>query len=162
MAQALARLLRERGEPVRVVASRNPEHAAAAARFVGGIAAAQYSELPRHASRILIAVPDDALPGVGVQLAEAGMRAGSALHTSGARGLEVLAALSAQGVSCACLHPLQAVSTPEEGLAVLPGAAFGITGEPPTVTWAEQIVSLLKGIALRIPAASGRSITRRR
>lgn len=147
---ALGRLLRERGVPVAAVASRSAAHAAAGAAFVGGGAvAASYSELPAHASRILIAVPDDAIGGVAGALA---MRRGAALHTCGARGPEALATLAAAGVSCGALHPLQTVASPEEGVAALPGAAFAIDGDGAAGAWAEQIVALLGGLPLRIPA----------
>jgi predicted short-subunit dehydrogenase-like oxidoreductase (DUF2520 family) len=153
VAQALARLLRERGEPVVAVASRNHAHAVSAARFIGGAVEVPYSELPQHVTRVLIAVSDDALPIVAAQLAEAGMRTGAALHTCGVRGPEALAALAAQGVSCAALHPLQTVSTPEHGLRVLPGAAFAVTGGGLAATWAERVVVLLDGVVLPIAAA---------
>lgn len=152
MAQALGRLLRERGEPVVAVASRNPDHARAAAAFIGGAEAVPYSALAERVTRVLIAVSDDALPQVAATLASSGMHGGAALHTCGARGTEALAALEASGVSYASLHPLQTVTSPEQGLAALPGCAFGITGEGPAAAWAERIVALLGGRALRIPA----------
>jgi predicted short-subunit dehydrogenase-like oxidoreductase (DUF2520 family) len=155
MGQALGRLLRERGEPVVAIAGRNPEHASAAAAFVGGGArAVAYRELPLHASRLLIAVPDDAIGEVARTLAEAGMHAGAALHTCGARGLEALDHLRAAGVSCGTLHPLQTVANPEEGVRVLPGVAFAVDGDAEAAAWAEQIVSLLSGQVLHIPTAS--------
>ncbi|MEK7408889.1 MAG: DUF2520 domain-containing protein [Acidobacteriota bacterium] len=152
IAQAFGRLLREHGEPVAAVASREPEHAAAAARFIGCPHALSYAELPSRACRVLIAVPDDALASVAAALAGGGLRGGAALHTCGSRGPEALAALAAGGVSCGALHPLQTVATPQQGLAALPGAAFAITAEGPAAAWAERIVSLLDGLALRIPA----------
>jgi len=150
--QALGRLLRERGEPVVAVASRSPERARAAARFVGGVRAVGYSEAPECASRVLIAVPDDALSSVAEAVAGAGMKDGACLHTCGTRGPEALAVLAAQGVSCGALHPLQTVASPEQGLSALPGAAFAVTGEGPAAAWAQRIVALLDGLVLRIPA----------
>jgi predicted short-subunit dehydrogenase-like oxidoreductase (DUF2520 family) len=152
VAQALGRLLRQRGEPVVAVASRDPEHARVAAAFIGGVEAVTYQGLAKRAPRVLIAVSDDALPLVAATLAESGMEGGEALHTCGARGPEALAALAAKGVSCATIHPLQTVASPLEGLAALPGCAFGITGEGPAAEWAERIAALLGGRALRIPS----------
>jgi hypothetical protein len=92
MGQALGRLLRERGESIAAIASLSPERAALAAAFVGGAAQpATYADLPQHAARILIAVPDDAIGAVARLLANVGMRQGIALHTSGAHGPEALA-----------------------------------------------------------------------
>ena len=152
--QALGRLLRERGKGVVAVASRGAERAAAAAAFVGGgVQAVQYRELPRHAARILIAVPDDAIGAVARALAEAGMRGGVVLHTCGARGSEALAVLAEAGVSCGSLHPLQTVATPEDGVHALPGAAYAVDGEGEAAAWAAQLVKLLGGQLPRIPTA---------
>lgn len=152
VAQALGRLLRERGEPVVAVASRNPAHAEAAAAFIGGsVEAASYARLPKLATRSLIAVSDDAVEQVAAVLAGAGMSRGAALHTCGALGPEVLAPLAAAGVSCATLHPLQTIATAEQGLTALPGVAFAIDGSGPALVWASSIATLLGGQTLRIP-----------
>lgn len=155
MGQALGRLLRERGESIAAVASRNPARAAGAAVFIGGGARAVcYAEIPRYAAHILVAVPDDAIGDVSRALAGAGMRGGIALHTCGARGAEAMEALSAAGVACGALHPLQTVANPEEGMLVLPGVAFAIDGAPEAAAWAEHLVAVLDGTVLHISAAS--------
>ncbi len=151
IAQALGRLLRERGEPVVAVASRDPRHAEQAAVFIGGgVKAMTYDGLPAVAKRLLIAVPDGAIREVAALLAEAGARSGVALHTCGTLGPEALSPLAGAGVSCAALHPLQTVASPEQGLTALRGVAFAIDGEGPAVLWAERIAALLDGRALRI------------
>jgi predicted short-subunit dehydrogenase-like oxidoreductase (DUF2520 family) len=153
--QALGRLLRERGESIAAVASRSPDRAARAAAFVGGAArAVTYSEIPQHAARVLIAVPDDAICNVARVLAAAGMHRGLALHSSGAHGPEALAPLAEAGVACGTLHPLQTVANPEEGVRVLPGVAFAIDGAPDAAAWARRLAALLNGLALHVPAAS--------
>lgn len=155
MAQALGRLLRERGEVVAAIASRDPGHAALAAAFVGGAAqTVSYGEISRHAARILISVPDDAIGDVARTLAISGMRSGAVIHTCGARGPEALAPLAARGVACGTLHPLQTVANPEEGVRVLPGSAFAVDGEGQAADWAAHIAALLGGLVLHIPAAS--------
>lgn len=161
VAQAIGRLLAERGERVVAVASRNHEHAAAAAAFIAGedaglaaCATISLEELPARAGRILIAVSDDALAEVARRLAAAGMSAGAVLHTCGARGPEILEPLSSAGVSCGVLHPLQTVASPEQGVRDLPGAAFAISGDPDAVAWAGRICGLLGGTPLAV--ATGR------
>jgi predicted short-subunit dehydrogenase-like oxidoreductase (DUF2520 family) len=149
VAQALGRLLATRCEPVVAIASRDSGHAATAAAFIG-CDAVPLEELPNRAARILIAVSDDAVERVAGQLAGAGMKAGVALHTCGARGPEILAPLVAAGVSCGVFHPLQTVASPEQGLEALPGAAFAISGATEAVAWAEAICSLLGGTPLRV------------
>jgi predicted short-subunit dehydrogenase-like oxidoreductase (DUF2520 family) len=150
--QALGRLLFERGEPVAAVACRRLQQARAAAAFIGdSVAPVTCAELVSLASRILIAVPDDAISKVAETLADAGMREGMALHTCGALGLEFLAPLSRQGVSCASLHPLQTVPTPAQGVASLPAAWFAVSGGGPAAAWARRIVHLIGGRAFEIP-----------
>jgi predicted short-subunit dehydrogenase-like oxidoreductase (DUF2520 family) len=160
MGAALGLLLRERGVPVVAIAGRDPERTAAAAKFIGGATrAVRFAQLPTHADRILIAVPDDALESIAALLAEAGMpHTGLAIHTSGARGPEALRAIENLGVSCAAMHPLQTVTTPQQGLSALPGSSFGISGSgqassDKAVAWALEIVALLEGKPLMIDAA---------
>jgi predicted short-subunit dehydrogenase-like oxidoreductase (DUF2520 family) len=154
MAQALGRLLLERGEPVAAVASRG-ESAARAAEFIGsGVEAVSYKELPQRAGRIVIAVADRAVPTVAETLAEAmaeaGLSGGVALHTSGTLGPEVLEPLAARGVSCGTLHPLQTIAAPGQGVAALPGSAFAVAGDTEALAWAERIATILDGEPLRI------------
>ena len=155
MGPALGLLLRERGVPIAAIAARNPEHAAAAARFIGeGTRAVRYSELPSYGERILIAVPDDAIESISALLVEGGIGANSlAIHTSGARGPEALSALQALGVSCAAMHPLQTVTTSRQGLSALPGSSFGISGSGEATAWALEIVAMLEGKPLMIDGA---------
>jgi predicted short-subunit dehydrogenase-like oxidoreductase (DUF2520 family) len=155
MGPALGRLLRERGETVVAIASRDAETAARAAAFIGGGAkAVTYGQLPQCAAHVLIAVPDDAIGAVARTLADAGMHCGVVLHTSGARGPEALEALAAAGVACGTLHPLQTVANPEEGIRVLAGVAFAIDGDSAALAWAERLTEVLGGFGLHVAAES--------
>lgn len=150
VAQALGRLLADRGEPVTAVAGRNRSRTAEAAAFIGNCKPSTLPVLAERASRVIIAVPDRAIEEVAESLASSGMRSGSVLHTSGARGVEPLQALGRQGVSCGTLHPLQTVANPRQGVAALPGSAFAVGGQPDALDWALKIVALLEGQALNI------------
>ncbi len=151
MARALGRLLIRAGEPVAAIAGRDTERTAAAAAFVGSSAEpVSLESLPQRAGRIVVAVSDDAVAEVAHVLAAAGMRSGAVLHTCGARGPEALAHLQAVGVACGVLHPLQTVATAEQGLAVLTGSWFAISGDPAAAAWAERICNLLNGKPLCI------------
>jgi predicted short-subunit dehydrogenase-like oxidoreductase (DUF2520 family) len=153
VARAMGRVLVNRGAPVAIVAGRRMDQAAEAAGFVGpAVEAARIEELPARVDRILVAVPDGAVTEVAQRLAAAGMRAGVVLHTSGVSGPEALAPLGAAGVSCGALHPLQTVSTAVRGVEVLPGATYGLTASGAAAEWAEEIVALLDGTVLSIPA----------
>jgi predicted short-subunit dehydrogenase-like oxidoreductase (DUF2520 family) len=160
LGQALGRLLHDRGQPVAAIAGRDPQRTRAAAAFIfKDVLPVAYSDLPSHASRILICVPDDALEDVAHILAAAPRHSDTqwinmVLHTCGSRGPEALADLAAIGASCATLHPLQTITTPAQGVADLPGASFGITGSGPASEWALEVCALLGGHALTIPAES--------
>src|SRR5579863_566323 len=162
LGRALGRLLCDLGQPVVAIAGAVASgdafsRTSAAAKFIASsrgtsVEAVACSSLPSLASRILIAVPDDALPSVARELASAPEPVAAALHTCGSRGPEALAFLEELGTSCGTLHPLQTISTPEQGVADLPGSYFGITGSGEALDWALEICELLKGHPLTIPA----------
>jgi len=157
LGQALGRLLQDRGQPVVAIAGRDPRRTRAAAAFIyKDVLPVSFADLPSHAARVLICVPDDAVEEVAHILATAPKAIDMALHTCGSRGPEALAELESRGAFCASLHPLQTVATPAQGVADLPGSSFGITpggtGEGAALDWAVEIVRLLKGQALTIAA----------
>jgi predicted short-subunit dehydrogenase-like oxidoreductase (DUF2520 family) len=152
VAQALGRLLAERGEPVAAVAGRNPERTRAAAAFIGHkVKPVTLGTLPKRAARLLIAVSDSAIPEVVRLIADSGMKPGIALHTCGAMGPEALAPLAAAGVSCGVLHPLQTFASPEQGLSALTACTFAIDGDAAALEWAGQIAHLLDAATLHVP-----------
>jgi len=159
VAQALGRLMAAGGEPVVALASRSRSHAADAARFIGvaapSIQVVDYSDVPRLATRVLIAVSDRGIEPVGEALAAAGMRSGAALHTCGARGPDALDALRIAGVSCGMLHPLQTMMSAEQGVNSLADVTFGLSGDREAIAWAGEIVEMVtagRGGALHIEA----------
>lgn len=153
--QALGRLLHELGEPVVAIAGRDLSRTAEAAGFIGvDVQPVAISQLPGLAARILLAVPDDALASVAGELAASPEWSEAALHTCGSRGPEALAPLEQRGTSCGTLHPLQTVSTPDQGIEDLPGCYFGITASGPALAWAREICALVGGHPLSIPAES--------
>jgi len=150
--QALGRLLHDAGLPVVAIASRTKAHASAAAAFVGaGVHPLDYADLPRSCCRLIIAVPDDALPAVACLLRESGWKDGIVIHTSGVNGTDVLNGLQAEGSSCAALHPLQTVPSPENGLKGLIGCQYVLTGDGEAAEWAREIVVILGGTLLELP-----------
>jgi predicted short-subunit dehydrogenase-like oxidoreductase (DUF2520 family) len=152
VAQALGHLLAAGGEPVVALASRTRERAEQAARFIGAgrasgapVQVVSVAELPRLASRVLIAVSDRAVEQVAAELVTGGMRSGAALHTCGAKGPDALNALRNAGVACGVLHPLQTIVTPEQGVASLAGATFGMSGDAEALEWGGEIARLVGG-----------------
>ena len=147
MGRALGRLLHDAGEPVTCVASRNLDHARAAAAAIGpNVGAVAYAQLPAHAVRLLICVPDSALEEVAATVPAT---SGLALHTCGARGPDALRPLALRGVACGAIHPLQTLTaaTPSDALR---GIAFAVAGHPDAVAWAARIAALAGGTILPI------------
>ncbi len=151
VAQAIGRALRAAGEPVVCIAGRDPERAAAAASFIGpGVTALPFEELTRRASRLVVAVSDDAITAVAASLAGTGAREGVVLHTCGSRGPGALGPLERAGFSCGMIHPLQTIANPQDGAAALRGCSFAVCGGAAAVEWAEHIAATLGGSLLRV------------
>jgi len=159
VARALGRLMAAGGEPVVALASRSRSRAEDAARFISvaapSIQVVEYSDVPRLATRVLIAVSDRGIEPVAEALAAAGMRSGAALHTCGARGPDALAALRRAGVACGMLHPLQTIMSADQGVKSLTDVTFGLSGDGEATLWAAEIVQIVtggRGEALHIKA----------
>jgi predicted short-subunit dehydrogenase-like oxidoreductase (DUF2520 family) len=86
-------------------------------------------DVVRRSDLVLLAVPDDVLPGLVSGLAATGaFRAGQiVVHTSGARGVDVLAPATAVGVLPLALHPAMTFTGRAEDVARLAAACVGVT-----------------------------------
>ena len=101
-----------------------------------------------EADVVLLAVGDDALPGVVADLARAAApRPGQVvLHLSGALSSEVLAPLEARGAATGSMHPLMTVSAdPARAARHLRGATFALEGGFEAVKAADGLVRALGG-----------------
>ncbi len=146
---ALARALGACGYEVRALVSRTAAHAKRAAARAGVEALAlgveQLDELPA-AEILLVTTPDDRIAETAARLAALPhLRAGVALHASGALSSEVLTPLGARGVSVGSMHPLASVSGAEAGASSLRGAFYCVEGEAAAVRAARRIVRDLGG-----------------
>jgi predicted short-subunit dehydrogenase-like oxidoreductase (DUF2520 family) len=96
---------------------------------------------------VVLAVPDDTLPGLVAGLAETGAwRAGQlTFHTSGAHGLAVLAPAERAGVLPLALHPAMTFSGAPEDADRLTGAPFGVTSRDAHRAVAETLVLEMGG-----------------
>lgn len=86
-------------------------------------------EVVRRSDLVVLAVPDDVLVDLVAGLATTGaFRAGQiVVHTSGARGVDVLAPASALGVLPLALHPAMTFTGRAEDAARLASACVGVT-----------------------------------
>ncbi len=118
-----------------------------AARLLPGVPLLSADEVVRSADLVVLAVPDDTLPGLVAGLAETGVwRAGQlAFHTSGAHGVAVLAPAERAGVLALALHPAMTFSGAPEDAERLTGAPFGVTSRPEFRAVAETLVLEMGG-----------------
>jgi predicted short-subunit dehydrogenase-like oxidoreductase (DUF2520 family) len=118
-----------------------------AARLLPGVPLLPADEVVAAADLVVLAVPDDTLPGLVAGLAETGAwRPGQlTFHTSGAHGLAVLAPAEAAGVLPLALHPAMTFSGAVEDADRLPGTPFGVTSRPAHRAVAETLVLEMGG-----------------
>lgn len=125
---SLAVCLSQAGYRVAAVASRT---FASAQRFAGridGCRAYRTAQEAADAARlVVISTADDAIQGVAAGLT---WRPGQVVvHCSGATSLDVFRHPVSQGAVAGAIHPLQAFSSVENGVASIPGTTFGIEGD---------------------------------
>ncbi|MGH3699524.1 MAG: Rossmann-like and DUF2520 domain-containing protein [Pseudonocardiaceae bacterium] len=86
-------------------------------------------DVVRRSDLVLLAVPDEVLPGLVVGLARTGaFRAGQiVVHTSGARGVDLLASAIVVSVLPLALHPAMTFTGRAEDVARLAASCVGVT-----------------------------------
>jgi predicted short-subunit dehydrogenase-like oxidoreductase (DUF2520 family) len=118
-----------------------------AARLLPGVPLVPADEVVAASDLVVLAVPDDTLPGLVAGLAETGAwRPGQlTFHTSGAHGLAVLAPAERVGVLPLALHPAMTFSGAVEDADRVLGAPFGVTSRAEHRAVAETLVLEMGG-----------------
>ncbi|SHE74595.1 Rossmann-like and DUF2520 domain-containing protein [Streptoalloteichus hindustanus] len=116
-------------------------------------------EVVARSDLVLLAIPDDVLPGTVRGLAAAGaFRAGQiVVHTSGSHGVDVLAPAAEQGALALALHPVMTFTGRSEDLDRLAACCFGVTASPDDdVAWnvGEALVVEMGAEPVRVPEAA--------
>ncbi|MFI7675190.1 Rossmann-like and DUF2520 domain-containing protein [Actinophytocola sp. NPDC049390] len=116
-------------------------------------------DVVRAADLVLLALPDDALPGMVRGLAVAGaLRPGQiVVHTCGAHGVDVLAPAQEQGALPLALHPVMTFTGRAEDLERLTTCCFGVTaGDSDEAAWSvgEALVVEMGAEPVRVPDAA--------
>ena len=122
----------------------------------------RFLELVASSSLIIVATPDDAIPGVAKNLAEAfqslrfthDTRRLVAVHTSGALSSRVLQPLKARGLSIGSIHPLVSISDRNGAGDSLSRAFFSLEGDPAAIRIGKRLVQDLGGRSFVIDARS--------
>jgi predicted short-subunit dehydrogenase-like oxidoreductase (DUF2520 family) len=135
------------GHDVVAAAGLSTASAERAARLLPGVPLLHADEVVGAADLVVLAVPDDTLPGLVAGLAETGAwRAGQlTFHTSGAHGLAVLEPAERAGVLPLALHPAMTFTGAPEDADRLAGAPFGVTSRPEHRPVAETLVLEMGG-----------------
>ncbi|HEX6354515.1 Rossmann-like and DUF2520 domain-containing protein [Actinophytocola sp.] len=116
-------------------------------------------EVVRRADLVLLALPDDALPGMvrGLAAADA-LRPGQiVVHTCGAHGIDVLAPAVEHGALPIALHPVMTFTGRAEDLERLVTCCFGVTaGDGDEAGWSvgEALVVEMGAEPVRVPDAA--------
>ena len=125
---SLAVALWQKGYPVVAVASRTFTSAQSlASRVAGCVPFASVQGAADVSDVVFITTPDDAIEQVASGIS---WRTGQGVaHCSGAASLNVFHQAVRQGAVAGAFHPLQAISSVENGVSSIPGTTFGIEGD---------------------------------
>jgi predicted short-subunit dehydrogenase-like oxidoreductase (DUF2520 family) len=110
-------------------------------------------EVAQNADLVLIAVPDDVLPGLVVGLVESGsLHAGQFVaHPSGRYGIDVLAPAHEVGAIPLAIHPVMTFTGTSVDLARLEDCPFGVTAPDRVRPVAEALVVEMGGEPIWVP-----------
>jgi predicted short-subunit dehydrogenase-like oxidoreductase (DUF2520 family) len=118
-----------------------------AAQLLPGARIAEPTAVAREVDLLLLAVPDDALPGLvaGLVAADAVPAGQLLVHTSGRYGAGVLEPATRRGALPMALHPAMTFTGGAEDVARLAGCCFGVTAPDPLRPIAEALVVEMGG-----------------
>jgi predicted short-subunit dehydrogenase-like oxidoreductase (DUF2520 family) len=154
---SLGIVLRKAGHEVVAIASRTLKSARAAAGLIGDVrVVGDVGTVALGADIVLLAVPDRAIPMVGIQIASGGaLRRGAVVaHLSGALPAGVLTAVRAAGGHPGCCHPLQTFADVEAAVDALPGSFFFLEGDEEAVDVLRSLVLSVDGRPVPLDSAS--------
>jgi predicted short-subunit dehydrogenase-like oxidoreductase (DUF2520 family) len=143
----LGAALGQAGHQVVAVSAVSDASRARAESLLPGATVLDPTGVVRSAELVLLAVPDDVLPGLVAGLvADEAVRAGQLLvHTCGAHGVGVLEAATRVGALPLALHPVMTFTGRAEDVARLEGCSFGVTAPEPLRPIAEALVLEMGG-----------------
>jgi predicted short-subunit dehydrogenase-like oxidoreductase (DUF2520 family) len=145
---ALAIAMHEAGADALHLTGQRAEHAAALAERLGGTHHDTMQQAVDAAQLVIVTVPDDAIEPVVSALKWSADH--TVLHCCGLHTLDVLESARAAGAAVGSLHPLMAITDPNQGAASLSGATFAIEGEGDVQALLGCIVTALGGRAVSI------------
>jgi predicted short-subunit dehydrogenase-like oxidoreductase (DUF2520 family) len=111
------------------------------------------TDVSRDSDLVLMAVPDDVLPGLAAGLAEAGAVTPGQFwaHPAGRFGIDVLAPLTNSGAIPLALHPVMTFTGTSVDLTRLVDCPFGVTSDPQMRSVVEALVVEAGGDPVWVP-----------
>jgi predicted short-subunit dehydrogenase-like oxidoreductase (DUF2520 family) len=153
---SLGVLLRRAGYEILAVCSPNRRSAQEAAALIGqGQVVGDNSLAAMGADLVLLAVPDRAIPSVGIEVAAGGAlkRGAVVAHLAGGLTAGILSGVQAAGAHRGAIHPLQSFADVESAVRALPDTFFFLEGDPEAVDLLRSVVVALDGRPVEIPGA---------
>lgn len=126
---AIGLALKEAGYPIAAAWSRSRTGRQRAHLLLEVPILTRPDEVARAADVTIVAVPDDAIAEVAVQLAPGVREDAYVIHTSGGVSVDALAPAAKAGARVGSVHPLQTLPGPRAGAEALRGAAVAVTCE---------------------------------
>ncbi|WP_298251935.1 Rossmann-like and DUF2520 domain-containing protein [uncultured Arthrobacter sp.] len=138
----LGAALRAAGHAVIGVSAVSAASLERAENLLPGVPVLEPPEIIERAELVLLAVPDDALPGLVEGLARLGSwQAGQlVVHTSGRYGIGVLGPARAAGAIPLAIHPVMTFTGMSLDLGRLPDSMFGVTAPSAVLPIAQALV----------------------
>jgi predicted short-subunit dehydrogenase-like oxidoreductase (DUF2520 family) len=150
---ALGLALSRAGWPVAAIASRDVGRRERFRSLVPGARGfAEATALLDEVELVILAVPDDALPGLAAELRMYGGQA--MVHTSGALGAEVLDPSRAAGTQVGAFHPLVAFADTERAVTALHGSTVAIEGDDELASLLAEMAEAIGATAVRLAPGS--------
>jgi predicted short-subunit dehydrogenase-like oxidoreductase (DUF2520 family) len=148
---ALGVAIARAGWPVAAVSSRDPVRRETFRSLVPGARLFAAPEaILEEVELVIVAVPDDAIPGVAESMRLYGGQA--LVHTSGLLGSEVLLPALAAGSHIGAFHPLVSFTADvERSVAALKGATIAIEGDDGIIGLLADLAEAIGGVAVRLP-----------
>lgn len=149
----LGAALARAGHTVVAATGVSPQSVRRAGRLLPGVPLVSADEVAARATLVLLAVPDDVLPGLVAGLAHTGAwRPGQLVaHVSGAHGVDVLGPATDAGALPLALHPAMTFTDRPEDIDRLSGVSFGVTAPGALRSVAEALVVEMGGEPVWIP-----------
>ena len=157
----LAKLLPQAGYPVDTVVGRTLERAKAAVHFAGtGRPSTDLGDVT-DSSILLITTPDGVIEPMSRALShlDPPLAAGTIVaHCSGALPAGIPAPVASRDVLVGSAHPIQSLSSPEEGVEQMAGTVWGLEGDEEACQRLEPLVRALQGRPILVPAGPGKAL----